>query len=135
MIWCFIRCRTRGCDSGGVAIEFALVMPVFILLLYGVLEFGRAIWAQNTLEFAVGEAARFAIVNTTATSNDIANVARDNVIQLDTTQITFTVNIETSGATRSFVRVQADYPFTPLIPLSNLAAFNIRSSSRVPVVQ
>ncbi|MEE8168955.1 MAG: TadE/TadG family type IV pilus assembly protein, partial [Phycisphaerae bacterium] len=37
---------------GAVALEFALVFPVFLLLIYGLFEFSRVFWTENTLEFA-----------------------------------------------------------------------------------
>ena len=44
----FIRAR-----RGSVAIEFALGLPIFLFLVYGIFEFGRVFWTKNTMEFAV----------------------------------------------------------------------------------
>lgn len=38
----------RSC-SGATAVEFALVMPVFLLLLFGIIEFGRLLWTSHAL--------------------------------------------------------------------------------------
>lgn len=46
-------------------VEFALVLPIFILLLLGVLDLGRAIYAFNTVNNAAREGARHAIVDQT----------------------------------------------------------------------
>lgn len=51
--------RSRG---QGLA-EFALVLPVFILLVLGVVDVGRVIWATTSLNSAAREGARFAIVH------------------------------------------------------------------------
>ena len=53
------RSKTRG----QAMVEFALVFPVFILLLVGMFDFGRVVWVNNTLATAAREAARFAIVH------------------------------------------------------------------------
>ena len=50
--------------------EFALVFPVFILLLFGILDLGRAVYAYNTIGDAAREGARVAIVNQIQTSPD-----------------------------------------------------------------
>jgi Flp pilus assembly protein TadG len=56
--------RTRRRDSGGQGlVEFALVFPVFILLVLGLFDVGRAVLAYNTLTNAAREAARLGIVN------------------------------------------------------------------------
>jgi TadE-like protein len=42
-------------------VEFALIAPVLILLLFGVIDFGRLIYVYATLNQAVNEGARMAI--------------------------------------------------------------------------
>jgi len=44
--------------AGSAAVEFALTVPVLILLLFGIVETGRALWAKNSLQYAVERAAR-----------------------------------------------------------------------------
>ena len=44
-------------------VEFALILPLFILLLVGVFDFGRAVYAYNTINNAAREGGRFAIVD------------------------------------------------------------------------
>src|SRR5258708_3259846 len=47
-------------DRGSVAVEFALLLPVLLLLIFGIIDFGRAINAQITLTQAAREGARLA---------------------------------------------------------------------------
>jgi hypothetical protein len=46
--------------QGAVAVEFAIVAPVLIALVFGMIEFGRAFEMKNLLEVAAREGARFA---------------------------------------------------------------------------
>jgi TadE-like protein len=55
--------REKGGRRGQTLVEFALVLPVFILLLVGIFDFGRAIYAYNTISNASREAVRVGIVN------------------------------------------------------------------------
>ena len=48
---------------GQALVEFALVLPLFVLLLLAIFDFGRVIWARNVLENAAREGARQAIVH------------------------------------------------------------------------
>ncbi len=57
-------------ERGQALVEFALVFPVFILLLLGILDLGRAVYAYNTIGDAAREGARVAIVNQIQTSPD-----------------------------------------------------------------
>ena len=47
-------------DRGSVAVEFALLLPVLLLLIFGIIDFGRAINDQITLTQAAREGARLA---------------------------------------------------------------------------
>ncbi len=50
-------------DRGAVAVEFALLLPMLLLLLFGIIDFGRALNAQITLTQAAREGARLASLN------------------------------------------------------------------------
>ena len=53
------RSRTRG----QALVEFALVIPLFLAMLFAIVDLGRVIWAANTVGNAAREAARYAIVH------------------------------------------------------------------------
>jgi Flp pilus assembly protein TadG len=48
--------KRRG--RGQALVEFALIVPVFALILFALLDFGRVIYTQNTVEQAAREASR-----------------------------------------------------------------------------
>jgi Flp pilus assembly protein TadG len=50
--------RRRGEDQGSAAVEFALVLPVLMLILFGIIDFGRMLNARITLSQAANEGAR-----------------------------------------------------------------------------
>ncbi|MCO6501705.1 MAG: pilus assembly protein [Acidimicrobiales bacterium] len=56
-------------ETGTTLVEFALVAPLLFLLLFGVIEFGRAIATYTAVTTAAREAARFA---TTVGDDDVA---------------------------------------------------------------
>jgi Flp pilus assembly protein TadG len=60
--------RARGAaqwrdDRGAAAVEFALVFPLLILLLFGIIEFARAWNMKQTLTDAAREGTRIAVVS------------------------------------------------------------------------
>jgi Flp pilus assembly protein TadG len=55
MIW-FYRLRKR--QQGQTLVEFALVMPILILILFGILEFGRIFFSYIVITNAAREGAR-----------------------------------------------------------------------------
>ncbi|MGH2445250.1 MAG: TadE family protein, partial [Candidatus Limnocylindria bacterium] len=54
-------CVERG--RGQSMVEFALILPIFILVLVGLFDVGRAVYAYNTVNNAAREAGRLAIVD------------------------------------------------------------------------
>ena len=57
--------RLRQERRGQALVEFALIVPLFVLLLVGLFDFGRAIYAYNTINNAARQAARLAVVDQT----------------------------------------------------------------------
>lgn len=51
-------------QRGVAAVEFALIAPIVFLLLFGIVEFGLALWRKQVLTSAVREAARQGVVAT-----------------------------------------------------------------------
>jgi Flp pilus assembly protein TadG len=57
------RSTPRRARHGQALVEFALVIPIFLLVLVAIFDLGRAVFAYNTLTNAAREGARIAIVN------------------------------------------------------------------------
>lgn len=99
--------KTKG-QRGAAAVEFALVLPVLVLLLLGILEFGRLYQVQTTLS----QAARVG-VRTMAVKNDAgaARTAAQNAaptLAVAGSQIAVTPGSCSSGGTASVV---ITYPY------------------------
>ena len=52
--------RRRG--RGQALVEFALVIPIFLLLIFGLVDLGRAVFANNSLAEAARDGARYGSV-------------------------------------------------------------------------
>src|SRR5688500_9941943 len=50
------------CEAGTVLVEMAMVLPIFLLIAWCVIDFGRAFYTNNSLATAVREGARVAAV-------------------------------------------------------------------------
>ncbi len=57
-------CRLcRRNRQGAAAVEFAIVAPVFFLMVFGMIEFGRAIMVKQVMTNAARDGARLAILD------------------------------------------------------------------------
>ena len=50
-------------ERGAVAVEFALVLPVLLLILLGIIDFGRVMFVKNALANAASQGARVAAMH------------------------------------------------------------------------
>lgn len=64
------RSVSRPSQRGQTLVEFALVVMVFLVVMFGLLEFARALWTWNTIVQATRAGARFAVVETPLGNND-----------------------------------------------------------------
>ena len=68
-------------ESGASAVEFALLLPVLMMILFGIIEFGLALYRQAILTNASREGARLGIVQSIpAITNAQIDAAIDNYL-------------------------------------------------------
>jgi len=63
------RHRRAGRGRGQTLVEFALVLPVFLLMLFGLIDMGRFVYLNSTLSQAAREGARVAAVEASWTGS------------------------------------------------------------------
>jgi Flp pilus assembly protein TadG len=102
--------RLHG-DDGVVAVEFALLAPLLFLLLFGIIQFGRAYNAKVELTSAVREGVRAFSLKT----GDPVAVTRAAAPGLNAGTITVTTSASPCTAGSS-AWVRASYPFALDIP-------------------
>jgi Flp pilus assembly protein TadG len=101
----------RACE-GTTAVETAIVLPAFILMLFAIIEGGLLFWTQATLQFAVEAAARCAVVNTTqcGSSTAIQNYAVAQATGITVSSASFNVSQPSCG-----YQVSIGYPFSFIV--------------------
>ena len=61
--------RVRKGRRGAAAVEFAVVLPVFVILVFGMIEYGRMVMVQQVITNASREGARKAVLDGATTSS------------------------------------------------------------------
>lgn len=90
-------------NDGSMAIEFGVVAPLLLMLLFGIMEFSMILFLNATLEGSIREAARFGMTGTVPpgkTREDLVvekvRTATMGLVPIDTSNVTFKV-YETFG--------------------------------------
>jgi len=87
------RLRHPGRDDGAAAVEFALVVPLLVMLVFGIIGFGIAFAQKLALSNSARESARLGVVGLQATQRatcqDLANQVQGSVstISLNPAQV------------------------------------------------
>jgi len=96
-------------ERGAAAVEFALVVPVLIVLLFGIIEFSKAFNTQSTLSAAAREAARtMALANDAGLARTAAQTAASS-LGLTTSAIAITPLTCTGASATQLVTVTISY--------------------------
>jgi Flp pilus assembly protein TadG len=123
------RSRRRRRSRGQSLVEFAVVLPVFLLILSGVLDFGFLLYSRMTVINAARDGARIAI--SAADPTTIPSIARGQTVAAGGGLITngdVTVSCIRPGGSCSFtsatsaaagdsVKVVVTYTYHPFFPL------------------
>lgn len=117
--------KHRDSERGSTLVEFAIGVTVFATAMFGVLEFGRALWVHNALTDAARRGARYAVLHS---ANDVDQVKKVVVYGdpagtgnpmlpgLTTSQVN--VNYNSFGLNDGTVTVSIDgYKFQFVIPM------------------
>lgn len=89
-------------QRGATLVEYALVVPVFLLIVLGIMEFGHILFIQNTLANAAREGARYLVVrpeDASATNANFLAVARRLTTGLDPDELDFEVSRSSTSVT------------------------------------
>ncbi len=110
--------RKRVNQKGSAAVEFALVLPILIVLILGVIEFSLALYDKAVITNASREGARAGIVfgDPPLTDGEISTIVgsycQNRLITFGSvTPVTTTVVREGSGATGDDLTVQVQYQY------------------------
>lgn len=69
-----LRIKNRDNERGATLVEFSIGVTVFVMAMFGVLEFGRALWVHNALSDAARRGARYATMHAQADAEQVKNV-------------------------------------------------------------
>lgn len=142
--------RRRRRSRGQALVEFALVVPWFLLLLFGIIEAGRFIFYYESLSHATREGARYAIVNGANTLGCPSGPAAPGSSPCDTTganviarvrnaapgvpdAITVTPTWLPDNGRGSTVEVVASMQYRTLVPLVPLPPITVTAESSLVI--
>lgn len=125
-------CRARRGEKGTSVLEFALVLPVLLAMIFGIVELGNVFFANATVQKAAQSAARLGVTGNGF--DDGTRIARivaeaERVAAVLPGSVTVTVSswqtyaaegdgsVGDAGSPCELMQVEVDYPYAGLTPI------------------
>jgi len=125
-----MQSRARGWKSGTVAIEYALVLPVLLAFLFALIDTGRLIWTQTTLDHAMEAAARCAVIDSVqcGSAGQVRAFAIAQAYGMRIDSGTISVVTQSCG-----IEVAETLAFQPVVPWFGTRAIKLYARACYPV--
>jgi Flp pilus assembly protein TadG len=128
-------------EQGGTLIEFGLSFVLFFSILFGIVDFGRALYAYDAISDAARTGTRYAIVHgssstSPATAATISSYVTTNCCAgLSSTAITVNTTWNPNNSPGSTVNVQVQYTFKFILPFLPSTSVPMSASSQMVISQ
>ena len=119
----------RPGDRGSAAVEFALLLPLLLFMVCGIVDFGRALNAQITLTQAAREGVR---LESLADSNSAVQTGAESAgtgLSLTASNVDIVDTCTSSSTASSSAEVEVTYTFSFITPIGAVAKLVGGSSS------
>lgn len=117
----------RDCD-GTTAVEFAFILPVFILMLFGVFEYGWSQHCLSSVRYALEKASRALLLDPTLTQASLQTLVKNQLTGAADPNVTVTLSVAT-GTGGKIASLTATYNETIGVP--TLVSYPIKFQTTV----
>lgn len=125
--------RLLKCRRGQAVVEFAIIVPIFLVMLLGLLEWGFVLWTQTTFNNAVRDGAREAVVvqdwddNYSQRVSEIVTIVSNRLTGIPSSQTQdigthITIELLPNSTNIESIRISiVAQPYVPLIGITGVA--------------
>lgn len=110
------RLRDADRTRGAAAVEFAIVLTLLLMIVFGIIDFGRALNAQETLTQAAREGARLVALN----ESDVVSRTQSAATGLSPVSVNIVQSCPAGATQGTDAIVKVTYQFSFVTPLAAL---------------
>lgn len=123
-----------GNVDGSSGLEFALVAPLLLMLLFGIFAFGWSMNSISSVRYVLEASARSLQLNNTLTQSDIQAIATQKLQALGLQNINVTITTDPPSGGFTMAHVNASYAFVISFPYFSNYPISYTTSVTVPLV-
>lgn len=137
----FLECNSRKTAStfrqdrsGGAGLEFALIAPFLIMLLFGIFAFGWSMNAVSSVRYTLETSSRSLQLQNTLTQADIQAIATQKLQALGLKDVIVTIVVDPVSGGFRMAHLTASYAFVIDFPYFSAFPINYATTVTVPLV-
>lgn len=120
-------------ETGTAAIEFAVVLPLFVLGVVGIFGIGWAMNGVMAVRHALDETSRQLLLTPTLTQAEMQKKIDADISYLGNSKVTVQLTYDSPSGDFTLVHAKALYPFDIPIPVLNMVPLEYQASIAVPI--
>lgn len=122
--------QLRRNRRGSAAAEFALTIPIALVIILGVVQLGAAFWANAGMQNGLGEAARVATLWPRRSDADIRARLTDSTFGVEPARLTIAPFATGTAGGQQYIDINVSYQTSINFILFEVPAFTISHSRR-----
>lgn len=123
-------------EDGATAVEFSLIAIAFLTIVFATMELGRYFFTMNSFQYAIENAARYALATENVTTDDVEDFLDEKLpeVMLTSGRATIAIDFNTISGV-DFIEIEGVYDFDTFTPFvsNSWDALDIRAVSRLPI--
>lgn len=119
--------------SATAVLEFAILAPLFIMLIFGVIVFGWALYTMSTVNLVAERVGRILLLNPRMSSSEIEGRVSAELNYLDQDALEVTVSTDTASGSYRIARATVSYEFAVEVPLVGTYPWFYTTTVSVPI--
>ena len=120
--------------SGGAALEFALIAPFLIVLLFGIFAFGWALNAMSSVRYTLETSSRALQMKNSLTQSEIQAIATQKLLAMGLKNVNVTIAIDPPSGGFRMAHLTARYAFVIEFPYFDQYPIDYATTVTVPLV-
>lgn len=126
-------------SQGQSATEFALVLPILLMLLFGIIQFSLVLYTYGFVAYAARTGARYGSIHSSQNASPATNATIKTYVNgfadaVDTSKLTVTSTWSPDNKPGSAITVKVSYPFTPFTPYISAATITLSSTMQATIL-
>ncbi|ODA95464.1 pilus assembly protein TadE [Mesorhizobium sp. SEMIA 3007] len=131
---CARQSAFRRDRSGGSGLEFALIAPFLIILLFGIFALGWSMHSVSSVRYTLETSSRSLQLQNTLTQADIQSIATQKLQALGLKDVNVTIAIDPASGGFRMAHLTATYAFVVDFPYLDTFPINYATTVTVPLV-